>query len=200
MGVTQTEYARIRGVTKGRVSQWKAAGMLVFLGDGSVDVAGSNAKLAGVLDVAKRAAYQRAEMMAGAVAPDQLQIEVPFPPQAPPVPSAGSTQSDATVGAYNAARAAKEQELALVAKLNREEREGLLVRRSEVDSAAAAIARILQQGLESLPGRLAPKLAAESDAVAVESILRREIRQLRMDLAKQVARAFVPVPEDLNNA
>lgn len=189
-GVTQTEFAKLRGVTKGRVSQWKTANMLVLNDDGSVDVEASNAKLNGGLDAAKRAAWKLTESAAA--------LGAETSPEAPPKAD-GVAPPDPRFSAYNDARAAKEQELAILARMNREEREGALVRKSEVEAGADAIAEILQRGLESLPAMVAPKLAAESDAVAVESILRVHIRQLRTELAKACARRFnVPSPEVSN--
>lgn len=175
--VKQGEFCKLRGVSKGRGSQWRKAGLLVFNDEGMVLVDESNALLDSRLDVGKRAA--------AAVVPTGTR-SVELPKQSAPASSQEKTDQERdTFAVFNRARAEKEQELAISARLDREEREGSLVQADAVRTAASQLAMLIGGGLDTLPTRIVSMLEAEPDRNKREAIIEGECRRLREDFAKQ---------------
>lgn len=92
---------------------------------------------------------------------------------------------EATMGgpAYAQARAFREQYLARTAKLDFEERSGTLLRRDEVVAEFSNLVRSARDRLLSIPDRISPILAVESDATRVYQILSDEIREALVELS-----------------
>lgn len=65
---------------------------------------------------------------------------------------------------------------AMLAELSLKERKGELVSKREVTAEAFALARAVRDGMMAIPDRLAPQLAATTDARKVHTLLSEEIR------------------------
>ncbi|MFO0325708.1 MAG: hypothetical protein ACK50D_12015, partial [Burkholderiales bacterium] len=84
----------------------------------------------------------------------------------PADPAGGSDYSD-----FNKARALKEAELAKLAKIKREEQEGLLIRRDDVRKDIETLAVIVSKGLTGIPARVMPLINGEADPGKREALL-----------------------------
>lgn len=84
---------------------------------------------------------------------------------------------------FHVARTLRETEEARIAKLKREEMEGLLIRVSAVEAAWAASLAAVREHLLQLRARLAPLLAAESDPLKIDAMLGEEHAQALQQLA-----------------
>jgi hypothetical protein len=91
---------------------------------------------------------------------------------------------------YWRARAVKEKSLALQAKAEHEEFIGTLVKREDVERGVSAIMRQMRDGLVNVGRRIAPEVAALSDALACEKVIDREHRALLDSMAKGFAEKF----------
>jgi hypothetical protein len=94
-------------------------------------------------------------------------------------PAVTSEADDGVFGArqYTKARAVREHYQALLAKIEFEEATGKLVSRDEVHVAAFNKFRQFRDAMLNIPARLAPVLAAETDAAKCYEILNGEIRE-----------------------
>ena len=179
----QGQFCKLMGVTKGRGSQWKKAGMLVFNDDGLVLVDESRAQLDARLDMQKRAAAN--------VPPGTRPVELLPAPPATPRDSKNADERD-TFAAYNQARAEKERELAISARLDRQEREGELVQRDATYRAIYDCAARSAAMVENMPDKLAKRLAAETNEDRVHEILSDFVRELRTSIATAVRDLATP--------
>ncbi len=84
---------------------------------------------------------------------------------------------------YYAAKTAREGYQAKQAQLDYEQRLGELVRRVDVEKAAFQKGRVLRDRFLSLPDRMAPIMAAESDANVCHAKMRAEILSILRELA-----------------
>jgi excisionase family DNA binding protein len=100
----------------------------------------------------------------------------------PPPLSAGDEAPD-----FMEARASKEDANAKLAHLELQERLGVLVPKSDVEKAAFAVARTLRDALLTLPDRMAPRLAAETDWAAIRADLDNEIRSALNGLSDRLS-------------
>lgn len=82
-----------------------------------------------------------------------------------------------------AARARRESAMADLAEFKRDEEAGRLIDAGAVRHAWVTLVRRFCAGLDALPDRLSEVLAATDDSVEVRTILEREIRLLRTQLA-----------------
>lgn len=178
----QGQFCKLMGVSKGRGSQWKKAGMLVFNEDGLVLVDESRARLDARLDMQKRAAAN--------VPPGTRPVDLLTPPPASPPAGKNAQERDSknaderdTFAAFNKARAEKEQELAISARLDRQEREGELVQRDATYRAIYDCAARSAAMVENMPDKLAKRLAAETNEDRVHEILSDFVRELRTSIA-----------------
>jgi hypothetical protein len=87
-----------------------------------------------------------------------------------------------TASGYAKARAARELYQAQLAKLDLDERNGLLVRADEVRVTAFNMARKTRDQLIALPERVATTLAATSDPAEVQRLLEDEIERICEEL------------------
>lgn len=98
----------------------------------------------------------------------------------------GGFGADALEGAaagYARARAARELYLAQLAKIELDEKRGILVRADEVRLGAFNMARKARDQLIALPERVAAILAATQDAAEVQRILEEEIERICEEIA-----------------
>jgi len=103
------------------------------------------------------------------------------PLDAPEPEAAGRLAGDETD--YQAARTKREQANAQLAQLELLRELGVLVPRADVEKAAALAARVVRDAILSVPDRLAPLLAAETDATRIYAHLDNELRHALNGLA-----------------
>jgi hypothetical protein len=84
---------------------------------------------------------------------------------------------------WNTARSALATERARMAKLNREEREGELVRRDTVREMSCAIVAATRDRFLGLPAKLAHRLAVEPKPAGCERILYDQVCEILQELA-----------------
>jgi len=82
------------------------------------------------------------------------------------------------------ARAAKETFAAKMAQLKYEQASGKLVRIEDVKRAASSTSRVTRDLLLTIPNRLAPILASETDINKINKLLTQEIRQALESLSQ----------------
>jgi len=97
---------------------------------------------------------------------------------------------------YRQARAKRERYQAELARLDYEHKAGQLVLREDVEREAFRQGRLVRDNLLRLSDRLAPVLAAESDALRVSTLLELEVQQVLEALAAGVE----PTPERASEA
>lgn len=98
--------------------------------------------------------------------------------QLPADPTSGSDYSN-----FNKARALKEEELAKLARIKREEQEGLLIRRDDVQKDIESLAVIVSKGLTGIPARVMPLINGEADPGKREALLEEQIRNVLNEFA-----------------
>jgi len=108
-------------------------------------------------------------------------ISAQVPLDAPEPEAAGRLAGDETD--YQAARTKREQANAQLAQLELLRELGVLVPRADVEKAAALAARVVRDAILSVPDRLAPLLAAETDATRIYAHLDNELRHALNGLA-----------------
>lgn len=148
--MSQAEYARHRGKTRQYVSRLVKAGVVVLRG-GKIDVAASDA----VLDD-KPVAVEPSEV----------------PPTSPRQTEPGGGQQPTSFAQ------AKLAEMVYRAKLRRldfETRSGKLIAADEVKVKWFAVARQIRDKILAMPAKLAPQLAALTDARGVRELMDQEI-------------------------
>jgi hypothetical protein len=178
--LTKSQFAASQGWSPSYVTKLKDQGRLVLCPQGKrVDVAATLAKLQQTTDPGKEAVRQhhaagRVEKHVGA------QVRPDAPAEEPPA----STGSDPK---YWEAKARREDALAELAQLELSRKQGDLVERQRVEATAFAIGRMLRDAALGLPTKLAPELAAMTDAFQIELKLREALRQIFADAAKMTA-------------
>jgi hypothetical protein len=146
-GVTASEFARIHGVAKSAVHKWGTKGLLVRHPDGSIDVKGSNARLA-----------QRPRRYRGGTA------------KGPHDDSAANANEPARGVDWSTSEALRHREIytALMRQLEYEERNGTLVKAAEVAKRVASEYLAITTALLGIKAKLAPRAAAMSGPEALE--------------------------------
>lgn len=157
--VTQSEYARMRGISRQRVNTLRKAGRLSLDADGLVVVSATDRALGRSLD---RSRGNRDAP--GAQVPEQAKHE---------------QASDTGYWGFKAQREAAEAELA---GLKLRKTRGELVDAAEVARSRRETAATVASALLQIPGRLAPVIAPGDPQVA-EKALRDEIERVLGELA-----------------
>lgn len=178
--VSLREYARRRGVSAMAVSKAAKAGRITLV-DGKVDVAAADRDWPANTNPGQMAFRQPP-------APGQDEaIDSQVPPsegdQDTENGAADKDKKNTSGAAYGQARAIREGYAARLAKLDYEKEVGSLVAADSVRVLAFKAARTARDQLLSLPDRLAPVLAGESDEFKVHQLLSDEIRRVCDDLA-----------------
>lgn len=194
---SRADFAAHRGVHKSTVSRWEKSGKLVWLDDKQIDFDASDERIEQTADPAKRGVVVRhqrereaklidAELFKPALIEEQ---NSPSPQAAAsavastPPPSAAS-KADATYAEFNRARADKEAELALLARLKREEQEGLVIRRDVIARDIEQLAVMVSKGLDSIAARIMPLINAEADPGKREALLQAELFKVKTEFAE----------------
>lgn len=178
--VSLREYARRRGVSAMAVSKAAKAGRITLV-EGKVDVAAADRDWPANTNPGQRAFK--------AVPPEALS-EANGQGEAPAA-EAGEGQTEAAAdpkkntsgAAYGQARAIREGYAARLAKIEYEKEVGSLISVDTVRVAAFKAARTARDSLLSMPDRLAPVLAGETDEFKVHQLLSEEIRRVCDDIA-----------------
>lgn len=181
--VSLREYARRRGVSAPAVSKAAKTGRITLV-DGKVDVESANrdwpantnpgqmALKAGPID--SLGAANGTEELASREADGPLEAT----PETRAALEALSSRSQ-----YGAARATREMYLSRLAEIDYKQQTGSLVDAAEVRALAFKAARGARDSLLTIPDRLAPILAGESDQFEVHRLLSAELRRVCDDLA-----------------
>jgi hypothetical protein len=167
--VTQAQLARYLNVKRQAIHAHIKSGKLPTNAEGKIDLAVAKAVLKERLDPARSA----------------IAAAIDAPPTAAP-PAAPPPDTD-NVTSYHAAKTLREIAEAKMAQLRLDELRGQLVRADRVELAAHKLGRLTRDALLGLPVKLAPKLAAESDLLAVERLLEEALRAVLTDIAKLTA-------------
>jgi len=165
MGMNASAYARHRGVSHVAVLKALKAGRIAKEPDGMIDPIKADA----LWNKNTNPAQQRK-------ASKQTVVERPV--ETPAVSNGPS---------YAQSRAIKEAYNARLAKLEYEEKSGILVRTDTVKVSWFNVLRVLRDRTLNLPDRLAPILAAEMDPKQVRELLDTELRQILNDVADTTA-------------
>jgi len=86
---------------------------------------------------------------------------------------------------YLKAKACSEEERARMLRLEREEREGLLLRKDEIKKCLIVMIQATKQRIMGIPKRLAPVLVGVSDARTIENLLFQEIESTLSQLSEK---------------
>ena len=167
--VTISEFARIRGVSHEAVRKAVKVGRL----SKSV-VFGKTGKPRLMPDLAEQewtANTDSAQQRVPATAPPR--------PEPDPEPAAKDEPRTAT---FQQARTLREAYMARLAKLEFDEKSGLLVKAEAVKNEAFKTARIVRDGLLNIPDRIAAELANETNHFKVHQRLTQEIRRALADM------------------
>lgn len=155
--VTRAEFARRQGCSRSYVTKLGHTGRLVE-SEGLIDIDATLVKISETADPAHAAQ-----------------------------PSDADERSDAGDVSYSAAKARKEFYQSLSAKLDYERAAGEVAETASIVAAGREIGTVVRTQLERIADRLAPALAAETDAPVVHAMLVGEIESVLLTLANQIA-------------
>lgn len=174
--MSQSEYAKHRGVSHVAVHKAIKERRIILI-EGKIDP--------NVADI-QWAANTRARAPSS---PGAAAIQPAAPGEATGVGFTGSGAASADLGgegggdSYWNSRSRREQAEASMAEMKQKEMAGELIRADAVRSAWAGKITAARDALLQIPARLGPLLAAESDLVAVTTLLEAELRQVLADLS-----------------
>ena len=176
--MTQSEYARHRGVHPAAVCRAIAAGRVTptIIGQRKlIDAAAADAQWLArsrrrLPNVTRDGAGAAAELAGAGSQPPQADSQ----PAERPQPGLALAGGDEVIWAIRVRREKTEADLA---ELRLAEQQGRLVKAADVQAALARRAVALREALLQLPSRLAPVLAAEPDAAVVHELLQAELRR-----------------------
>ena len=178
--VSLREYARRRGVSAMAVSKAAKAGRITLV-DGKVDPSTADRDWQARTNPGQLAHRAQAP---GRQADPHTGHEVP---KADPDEGHNGAESSngkgASGAAYGHARAIREGYQARLAKIEYEKEVGTLVSADEVRASSFKLARTARDSLLSMPDRLAPVLAGESNQFEVHRIMSEEIRRVCNDIS-----------------
>lgn len=167
-----TEYAKHRGVTKGAVSNWKSAGLLVWADDPErpgrqlIDVQKSDAYLDRVIDPT------RGRPRAGEV--EEAQGD------------GSAAPARAAISKIEAARLEDMAERTLRRRLDNQVILGSLVPLAEYERRAGDMGRLVRERTSGIIRQLAERLAAETEPRQIIALLSEQFDQLFDHLADQI--------------
>lgn len=183
--VSRARYADMRGWNRSYVTKLGQQNRLVLSEDGRhVNVEATDRLLTqsadpGKAHVAQRHQIGRVDRAVG----QHIRPDAPIFGDPPPAARAADPDGDG----YWSAKGRREKSLAQMAELELQERMKALVRRDQVVTATQAVHRMLRDSLLGMPTRLAPELAAMTDAFEVERLMREAISGILSDLSKMTA-------------
>jgi hypothetical protein len=163
--MSQSDFAKHIGATRGYITQLKSAGRLVMEGT-KVSVEASVQRIAETQDPSKAGVAERHQQ-------ERAQKQDPF-----------DAVAGKTGGSYQQAKTMREKYNGLMAKVAYEKEIGLLLDADEARAAVSSGDAIIRNRLEALPDMLAPQLAAESDEQKIRSLLMDQVEYLLSDLSR----------------
>lgn len=168
--VSLTEYSRRRGVSHEAVRKAVKVGRL----SRSV-VFGPTGKARLIPDLADQEWENNT---------DSAQQRVPAvpPPRPEPEPDQAPARDEPKTATFQQARTLREAYMARLAKLEFDEKSGLLVKADAVKNEAFRTARIVRDNLLNIPDRIAAELANETNQFKVHQRLTQEIRRALEDM------------------
>lgn len=177
--ITQSAYAKQRGVSREAVRQAIAAGRIILI-DGKIDP--------DVADV-QWERNTRPRLKAS-------------PPHHDPAPLSTSLQDPtpaADSGLYDLrlARAKREHHEANIAEMRERQRAGELVELREVELAYTSLAAQLRAAIERIPDKLATRMAAETDENIIHTLLMDELDAALDDMAQTAQQLPAQLTRDL---
>ena len=164
--MNSAEFAESQGFSRPYVTKLVQQGVIVRHADGQIDKDAAVAALAARRDPAKALRRNR-------------------PAQKREITAAGGQTSEALSTLMLKSRIKTEVERGKLAELDRKQREGELVERSEVEEAAFASARRIRDALLNIPGRVTSLYAAETDPQKIHHNLEDEIRTVLLELVDE---------------
>ena len=183
--MTQTDYAKYKGVHKSRVTQWKKDGRLVFSDDGKfILVAESDVRLKETVNLngyanSVHAAAERAEIN------ERIEQEKSYEELKN---SVSNTQLDLETKdadeLFKNARALREKASALQAAAEHEKFIGSLVEKAAVEKIIFERGRQFRDGVMATSRRIAPEIIGKESLVEIESIIQKELRGMLEEFAK----------------
>ncbi len=166
--ITQSAYAKQRGVSRAAVRQAVAAGRITLI-DGKIDPAVANIQW-------EKNTRPRLKTLSTNRDP------------APMLPSDIAPAADGVIsqGLYDLslARAKRETHEANIAEMRERQKAGELVELAQVHLAYTTLAAQLRATMERIPDKLAPRLAAETDEHTVHALLLTELDQALIDMVR----------------
>lgn len=193
--MTQTEFARHRGVGKPAVSNWKKKGWLVFAegpgGKPLVDVARTDAKLNANIDPMRGRPATGAAATSGGDAP-----VLPLGEGAAPAPPAAATAASATEANIADERLQELRERRHGHALKNAQLAGGLVPLVEAEQRVAEVGRAARERMHAWFRGVAERIAAEKDVRAIMVLGEEGIDQVFAELAAAAARGDFAEDED----
>ena len=175
-GLSIRGYAKHRGVSPAAVRKAVTTGRIKPRADGTLDPAVADPQWAESTDLSKPlnsvTGSPKKRRPPGAPS-DPFGSPGPSAGHAPEVPPAGDAAR--LVASYAASRAAREANMARIAKLDFEERSGKLVDADGVKAQVFALGRRARDTLLGIPDRLAPVLAGHTDPAVIHRLLTEEL-------------------------
>lgn len=115
---------------------------------------------------------------------DSAQQRVPAvpPPRPEPEPESAPARDEPKTATFQQARTLREAYMARLAKLEFDEKSGLLVKADAVKNEAFRVARIVRDSLLNIPDRVAGELANETNQFKIHQRLTEEIRRALEDM------------------
>lgn len=182
---TKAEYALRKGVSRPAISQAIAAGRVLVLADGRVDVEASDRAWERKTDAVQSARANAPKRRAQAMADE--------PHRSPTLADrsghgAGENEAGAPLARviydFESARAKRETHAANIAEMEERKRAGELCETSAVLMTMTTIGSNFRTALERVADKLADRVAAETDPHACHQIISAEITQALDQLAK----------------
>ena len=169
--VSLSEFAKIQGVSKARVSQWRDEGRLVLVPVSGrkhplVNVEASVRLIAQTTDMDRATSGENAGGMSLAVSQ--------------------ALDDDAVMSELKKARLHRERQEAQLAELKLKVEASELVEAALVDRTITTVAADIRLALERLPARVSSKVAALSDRLEVEQVLLKSVDEVLEDLAESI--------------
>ena len=181
MLISQSEYARARGVSRQYVSRLVKQGVIT-LENGKIDPARADAALEARRDPGRaprrKAVKTGAERVQKTPAQD-ASVSVPVSTETVMLPGSGNGDLPKML---LKTRIKSELEKGKLLEIKARVEAGKYVDADEVKVAAFNRARIVRDGLLNIPDRMASLLAAESDGAKIHTILNAEIRSVLEEL------------------
>ncbi|SFE88573.1 hypothetical protein [Paracidovorax wautersii] len=177
--LTQAELGRQLGVTRQAIHKLLEAGKITADGDGLIDLEAARVAIANNVHPGSKTA----QAVTAGSADDDLPVTIPEAAEQFAGGGKGRGKGEGMPANFLIARTMREMEEARIARLKREEMEGLLIRVTAVEAVWAASLAQAREKLLQIAARLSPMLAAETDPLKVDNMLQDELNQALQLLA-----------------